>query len=391
MLAASDAFKASLRTSHAVAIECELLQPGAEPITLPVESGAVEMDRTARTRRTASISVPMTVDVDVRSLPFGSYVRVKRGIRYASGERELVVLGYLRVESVGWQTHEDTATLELADRMVQVSDEVLLAPVSAAGLKPTAAAIAMVTEVFGGAITYTSTIDPASEPTLVDVVYSGNRADAVADLAQAVGGAAGFDMDGNFRIEPLPTLAAEPVWTIDAGAEGVMVSAGESLDRTTVFNGVLVQGQPSSDGPPVAALVVDDNPESRTYWGGPFGKVARLETSTAVQTEAQAEATASALLLNQLGLGRQVSVASVPNPLLVAGDTVELVFPDGRSELHLIQSHRTPLNATEPSTLVSRSVWQAVSTLREPLLRSYFDREAWQALSDARPWVEVAA
>lgn len=384
MLAASDDFKASLRTSHAVAIECELLVPGSSPVTLPVENGAVQIDRTARVRRSGSVQLPMTLDFDIRLLPFGSYVRVKRGIRYASGEREVVTIGYLRVESVAWQTHEDTASLELADRMQQVSDEPLLSPYAAAGLKPSAAAIALVTEVFGGTITYTSTVPVASEPTLVDVVYSGNRADAVADLAQAIGGEAFFDMAGNFRIDPLPTLASAEVWTIDAGAEGVMVSAGESLDRTAVFNGVLVQGQPASDAPPVAALVVDDNPASRTYWGGPFGKVARLETSTAVQSQAQAEATGQTLLNNQLGLGRQVTVASVPNPLLVSGDTVLLVFPDGRQERHLILSHRVPLNVTEPSTFVSRSVWSSTATLEaEPTLRAYVGSQAWRELEGA--------
>jgi len=366
-----------------VAIEVELLQPGQAAITLPVESGGLDIDRTARVRRTGSIAIPMTLDLDVRSLPFGSYVRVKRGIRFADGTRELAVLGYLRVESVSWQTHEDTASLELADRMQQVSDEVLLAPWVASGMKPSAAAIALVTEVFGNAITYTSTIPPATEPTLVDVVYNGNRADAVADLAQAMGAAAGFDPDGNFRLEPLPTLAASAVWTIDSGATGVMVSAAEALDRTQTFNGVLVQGQPSADGPPVTSLVVDTNAASKTYWGGPFGKVARVETSTAVQTQAQADATATALLNNQLGLGRQVSVASVPNPLLVGGDTVQLVFPDGRTELHLIQTHHVPLNATEPGTFVSRSVWSALGTLQAPRLRAYLGTEAWEQLRGA--------
>jgi hypothetical protein len=363
-------------------VECQLLLPGSPPLTVPVEGGGITVDRTAKVRRTGSVQVPLSVDIDVRSLPFGSYVRLKRGIRYADGTKEVVTLGYLRVEAVGWQTHEDTASLELADRMQQVSDEPLLAPYSPAGLKPSAAAIALVTEVFGGGITYTTTVDPASEPILVDTVYSGNRADAVADLAQAVGAEAYFDPDGNFRFDPLPTLAAVAVWTIDAGAEGVMVSAGENLDRTAVFNGVLVTGQPAGDLPPVSALVVDDNPESRTYWGGPFGRVARLETSTAVQSQAQAEATATTLLNNQLGLGRQVSVASVPNPLLVAGDTVKLVFPDGREELHLILSHQVPLNVTDPSTIVSRSVWASVAMLEEPRLRAYVGTEAWRQLEE---------
>jgi hypothetical protein len=384
VLVASQQFMDNLRTSHVVAITAEVVQPGQAAIAIPVEGGMLTIDRTARNRRSASVQVPMTLDFDVRLLPFGSYVRLKRGVRYADGTREYVTIGYLRVESVGWQTHEDTATLELADRMAQVASEPLLTPYNPAGLKPSAAAFALVQYVFGGSITYTSTVPAASEPTLLDVVYSGDRAQAVADLAQAVGAQAYFDPDGNFRFDPLPTLAEAAVWTIDAGADGVMVAAEESLDRTSVFNGVLVEGQPATDQPPVYALVVDNNPASRTYWGGPFGKVARVETSTAVQTTQQATDVATALLNNQLGLGRQVVITSVPNPLLVAGDTLQVVFPDDRSERHLIEQHRLPLDPRSPSQMASRSVWSPnPATLDEPALRSYVGGEAWRELLGA--------
>jgi hypothetical protein len=384
VLSASQQFKDSLRTSHVVAIAAEVVQPGQAAVAVPVEGGSLTIDRTSRTRRTGSVQVPMTLDFDVRTLPFGSYVRLKRGVHYADGSREYATIAYLRVESIGWQTHEDTCSLELADRMAQVANEPLLTPYAPTGLKPSAAAIALVTDVFGTTITYTSTVPAASEPALADVVYSGDRAQAVADLAQAVGAQAFFDADGNFRFDPLPTLNEQAVWTIDAGADGVMVAADESLDRTSVYNGVLVQGQPASDQPPVYALVVDNNPLSRTLWGGPFGKVARVESSTAVQTTQQATDVGTALLNNQLGLGRQVAISSVPNPLLVAGDTLSVVFPDDRSELHLIEQHRLPLDVRSPSQMVSRSVWSPnPAALSEPALRSYVGAEAWRELAGA--------
>lgn len=386
MLSASDTFKASLRTSHVVAIAADLIMPGVAPFSVPVQGGGLTIDRSARTRRTGSLAMPWTTELtrlgltaDVRTLPFGSYVRVKRGVRFADGSREYVTLGYLRAESVAWATHEDTATIELADRMAQVSDEKLLSPYNASGMKPSAAAVDLVDDVFGGSITYTVTTNVAAEPTLADVIYpAGDRAEAVANLALVAGAEAYFDANGNFRFDPIATVQSSPVWTIDAGESGVMISADESLDRTRVYNGVLVEGQATADQPPVSALVYDSDPTSRTLWGGPFGKVARIETSTAVQTVAQAQAAALALLTNQLGLERQVRITSVPNPLLVVGDTIRITFQDGTSELHLIEAISQPLDAVSAQEIVSRTTWTSAS------VASLAGREAWNELREAK-------
>jgi hypothetical protein len=371
MLAASAALQASLRTSHVVAIQADIYMPGQAPFSVPVQGGSLMLDRTARVRRTGSIQIPWTdelvrlgVVADARTLPFGSYVKISRGVRYGDGSRELIQIAYLRVASVSWQTHEDTATIELSDRMAQVADEPLLAPYVASGKKPSAAAIELAQAVFGGTITYTSTVNPASEPVLNDVIYKAGdeRAEKIADLALAVGAEAFFDELGNFRFEPLPSVGTAAVWTIDAGATGVMISADEALDRTRVFNGALVEGQNAASDPPVSALVVDSDPSSPTLWGGPFGKVARYETTAAVQTVPQAQAAAQALLTNQLGLERQVRITAVPNPLLVPEDTVQLVFPDGSAELHLIEAISVPLDPVSPQELVSRTIWRPPTT-----------------------------
>jgi len=130
----SDRFLATLRTEHLVAAALELRFPGSsEWIPVPVVDGSVSMDRTAAVLRTGSVTIPWsleagaTLGVDLRQLPFGGYVRLYRGLRYPGGELELCRLGTLRVESITWRTDE-TATLELADRMAQVRDEPFLEP-----------------------------------------------------------------------------------------------------------------------------------------------------------------------------------------------------------------------------------------------------------------------
>jgi hypothetical protein len=50
-----------------------------------------------------------------------------------------------------------------------------------------------------------------------------------------------------------------------------MVGATESLDRSNVYNGVLVKGQSTADTEPLSALATYDDPASPVQWGGPFG------------------------------------------------------------------------------------------------------------------------
>ena len=103
--------------------------------------------------------------------------------------------------------------------------------------------------------------------TLADVFYTGQRAEALTILEQAASAEIYFDADGDFVFaskEPGPS-----VWSVDAGEDGVMIDAGENLDRTGIYNGVLVEGQADADQPPVSALAVDDNPSSPTLLGRP--------------------------------------------------------------------------------------------------------------------------
>ena len=95
---------------------------------------------------------------------------------------------------------------------------------------------------FGASITYSYPFNPAA--VMGDVFYSDSRAEALTALEQSYGAETYFDADGNC-IAQAPTGAEPVVWTVDA--TGIMVDADEALDRTGIYNGVLVRGQQTGD------------------------------------------------------------------------------------------------------------------------------------------------
>jgi hypothetical protein len=382
----SDLFLAAVRESHVIAAACTLVFPDGQTADVPVEAGQVTIDRTARHRRTGQVQIPWSLQVggdlglDLRTLPLGGYAIVSRGIRYGDGSVELIPLGYLRVESVTWDTLAASASLELADRMAQIADEPFTAPYQAAGKTPAVVAAEIVHAVFGDAIGYSAPFAPPDA--MGDTTYIGARTDALSAIEQSYGAETYFDAEGDFVFEEKPGAEEAVVWTVDAGQAGVMVNANENLDRTGIYNGVLVTGQPAADEPPITALATFDEPGSAITWGGPFGKVALLVDGASVTTPEQAAATAQSLLRLRLKQTRQLTLTAAPNPALVAGDTIRVVFPDGRDETHLIDSTTISL-ATDAQQILTRT---AATPLGDdaPTVGFAYAAAAWRDAADAR-------
>jgi uncharacterized protein DUF5047 len=381
----SDRFLASLRTSHLLHSRCDLQFPGdPTPVTVPIEEGRVTCDRTSQVRRAGHVAIPWSLragedlGLDLRTLPLGGYATLWRGVRYSDGSTEDVKLGVLRVESVTWRTPEGSASLELADRMAQVRDEPFTVPLAVVGMRAADAAIAVVQPVFGASVSYAKPNDPPS--VMGDTVFTGQRTEALTTLEQAGNGESYFDADGGF-VYDVRAGEGDPVWTVDAGQDGVMIEAEESLDRTGVYNGVLVTGQDTATQAPVYGLATDDDPASPTRWGGPFGHVAMLATSQ-VGTAAEAQANAQSLLGLRLKLTRNLTVTAAPNPALEAGDIIAVVFPDGRTEEHLIDSVTVDL-ATGAQAIGTRSrfVPGSLTALASPLSIQLDPQRTWERVT----------
>ena len=302
---------------------------------------------------------------------------MSRGIRYADGSTELVQLGRLRVESVSWDTLDASASLELADRMSQVRDEPFTAPYAAAGKTHGQACVEIVQAVFGSTIAYHTPYAPTD--VIADTIYTGARTDALSDLKQSVGAEVYFDALGDFVFAQAPGDTEPVVWTVDAGATGVMVNAQENLDRTGIYNGVLVSGQPDATQPPISALAIYDDASSPIRWGGPFGHVALLADSTTVQTVEQAASTAQSLLNLRLKQTRSVDLTIAPNPALEAGDTIQIEFPDGRTEAHLVDAVTTDLGTAAQQIVTRVHVTPSQAVRRAD--RLFYGHQAWRELA----------
>ena len=393
MLTVTARFLAALRQSHTVSVVAYLYPAaGGGRVEVPVIDGSVTVDRDATVRRQATLDIAFALgdtltDDLIRELPFGGYCSVERGILFADGTVERVQLGLFRIDTVAWTQLQGQASLTLNDRMAQVQDEQFATAYDPAGLTATAAVVALVQQVFGSSIAYHVLTDPASEPALADVAYSEDRGQAISDLAASINAEAIFDHLGDFVIQPRDTVG--PVaWTVDAGIEGVLLAATETLDRSTVRNGVSVQGQATADQPPVYSLATYDDPAAPTRRGGPFGKVVLVSESTAVTTQAQADAAAASLLNLRLGMSRTVVLTTVPNPAIEPADLITIDYPDGRTEQQLVNAIQLDLGADAELQITTTGQYLGVTAdVEMPTVRLYQGADLWQQLDGAEVFV----
>jgi hypothetical protein len=357
MLTVSDEFKASVRESHRVSSAATIYPVEGPPVAASIISGSLRLDRSARVRRSGSIVCAFDLEDDldfVRELPFGGYVKLERGLLYPDGRLERPTLAYLRVNTVSWSELEGQVTLELADRMAQVQDDVFRSP-WAPRTTATQAIVDAVYAVFKDSIGYHVSTDPGTEPVLTDSVFESDRAQAIGDLASSVAATAYFDAAGDFVLEPDPVdpSTVEPVWTYDVGEAGNLEEVQENLDRSAVRNGVALKGQSKAANPPYYTLVSDDDPSSPTRWGGPFGKVALLVNLSAMQTKKQAKDTGASLLNLRLGLARTITFRGVPMPALEPDDVILVRYLNGRNEQLRVASMTMPLDVTNTMEIVA--------------------------------------
>jgi hypothetical protein len=109
----------------------------------------------------------------------------------------------------------------------------------------------------------------------------------------------------------------------------------------------------------VRAVALDMNPNSPTFWNGPFGKVPRYFFSTFLTTEAQCASAASKILERSLGLPYNVNFTMVPNPALEPLDAIKITHEDGY-ENHVLERLQIPLNMSDPMLGTTRQLTDIV-------------------------------
>lgn len=369
MLPVSTEFLKVVRGSHRIVSRARVITPGAtgaDPpgVDLAVIEGTVTLDSSADVRGTLDLTLAEAWPAGVTTadlVPYGTELAVSRGVVFGNGAIERAPLGIYRITSV----EQDAAPagplrVTASDRMAGLVEAKLLAPVQYLASQTYGDVIAdLVQAVYPAAVIEWDDTTDADTLGRAAVVED-DRFAFIKDLVTAVGKVAYFDYRGVLVIRDPPDPGA-PVWDVGAGANGVLVTAGRSLTRDGMYNGVVATGEAIDATAPPTGTATDDDPASVTWWEGPFGKVPTAFSSPILKTDAQAAKAAAAILARSLGRPYSVDFSAVPNPALEPLDAVRVIYPPvlGRSptvarEVHVLDQLRIPLGSGTALTASTR-------------------------------------
>lgn len=376
MYPVTDRFLLSLRDSHKVKTVVDVYYNNALiQSNLPVVDGNIKVDRNAAVRRSGTITIgdPDFYPTFVTSplAPYGAEVAIRTGIVYPEGTEELVSLGRFRIqEADAEQATGALPTLNFFDHSQRISDSKFLFPHDESGKTSLVMLSNYITQ-------FVPNITFAIDPYFLTVefripggtIYDNDRWQACQDIAAAMGGEVFFDVDGNAKLVKIPTLTqstpnSAAVWTVDSGANGVLVSAKRGVSRTGVYNIVACYGVQSNGVKQPYGTAWDSDPRSPTFYGtlgdensqSVFGQSVYRMSSNVLTTDAQCVTAAQAKLNNFIGLARSLNFTCAPNPALDAGDIILVVYPNGTQELHLLDSVSIPLGAGGQFSATTRTL-----------------------------------
>lgn len=355
MRVVSDRFLATIRGSHRMVADariCTTFQTGDNPTgtDVGIMGGDVRYDASASIRSTLDLTTDGTgwnpTPTDLLA-PWGNEVFVRRGVDLGGGTREWVPLGYYRMYDVDQDNAPDgPVRIEARDRMSGIIDARMTAPVQFFAAHTVAQVFErLVLEVYPDVeIEYDFT--PTALALSRTIVVEEDRYAALRDLAWSLGRVMYFDHRGVLQVRVAPS-PADPVWSVDSGPNGVLVSMSRTLSREGSYNAVVATGEAPDDKPPARGMARDMSKTSPTYWFGRFGKVPRFYTSPFITTNAQARYAARQMLARSLGLPYNVDFSAVPNPALEVLDPIAITHPRG-SELHIVDRLTIPLVSSAP-------------------------------------------
>lgn len=343
---------------------CETFQTGNNPTGTEIRftAGDVQSSATAQIRSTLQLTTPepWPRDADGLLAPYGNELFVERGIDFGNGALEWVGLGYYRISNPEQdQTPNGPLDITAEDRMAGIIGARFLTPRQFPSSASRGQVVqSLITEVYPAAVIDwddTGVRDAAIGRT---IVAERDRYQTLHDLVTSLGKVGYFNHNGIFTVRTAATVTGTPSWTIDAGAQGVMVKMSRSITREGIYNVVVASGEATDTAPPAYAIVADLAATSPTRYGGPFGPVPRFYTSPFITSTAQARSAASVLLRKSLGLPYQVRLEAVPNPALEPDDVIEVRYPAGagslKTEVHIIDTVTIPLDVNAPISLTTR-------------------------------------
>lgn len=357
MQTVSDAFLAAVSAGHTLSTRVTLIEPSGTQTPLAIEDGSVTLDGPSQTR--GSLSLDLTPDIAVPDLPgdllapYGNEILVERGVRFDDGTEELVPLITARLEDSGTQDGGSGLSIGITalDRSAKLIEAVMENAGSIArGTNCADAILALIDQTYPDCPYNTGEFD-AITVTLPLLTYGAgdDRWDLCRGIAEAAQCSLYFDGSGTLRLTPLaigPPVSAEIV----EGEGGTLLEVDKNWSRENACTRVVVLAEGSGDEP-VRGVAVDDDPNSPTWHGGPFGRVTfewsteYITGATTADIQTAADQVADNILNLKRGTAQQINFTSIHNPALEPFDVVRLTRTVlGVDENHVLDSLTFPLN-----------------------------------------------
>jgi hypothetical protein len=351
-----------LTTSHSMTVRATAYTATYGVVSdLPVITGSIIVDATSQTRRTGTVGIgdPGYWPGDPFAIlsPLGSELGVEYGISLLSGTIEWIPIFRGPITDCARQRPVSSGaalTVTVADRSSKVAEARFDQPTqTVVGATAVAEIRRLITEVLPG-VTVTDLTGSTQVAAQLDIERE-RWADGIEKLADSIGAEVFADPLGNFVIRPQPVLTAPPVWVVATGEHGTLISIDEQQTRDHTYNRVIASGQRTDGTPPVWAAVSDTDPLSPTYVGGQFGVKTRFYSSPLLTTVPQCTSAATALLARTTGMQGKVSLTTLVNPALDAGDVLAGRV-EGTVSAHIIDTVPIPLSVGDTQQIATRSV-----------------------------------
>lgn len=344
MIPASLLLQEAARYSQTLSVQVDIYR-GSTPLHLgvPVVDGSIKSDRTGTIRLNADVTLAFTeyeaTGIDTRRCSF----RISRGVE-SLGYVERSPMGRFRVDDV---SRDELGLVQLSGsgRETYVVDARFLQPRTPPRGQSTVKTITdLIKEALPSArVRQRNTQD---RPVTATAPWEMERFEAIQALADSIQAEVYSDYTGDFIIADVPDLVnGVPVYVVNEGDAGVLISRSEKDTRDTVYNAMSVHGSSSDPNVlPVWGWAYDDDPTSETYYyanpdgpGGGFGQVPKFYASQFFTADSQCEATARSMLAYALAGNRSLSFSSIPLAFLETGDLVQVDMFDGTKEIHLLE------------------------------------------------------
>ena len=358
-------FAAAIMQSHDIAVQVEVLQSNIVTATLDtVIDGTVSLDGRAQSRGRLDIQIAddgtlglIPTAVTDMLAPYGTELRVSRGILYPDATTELVPLGVFRIDRCVIDGPPGAVTLKISglDRSAKIIDARFEEPYPIAQGTGLAAVLTALAE--KGDATVVTDFTPTSVTTPAIVPVEGDdRWKLMQEFATAAGLRLYYDGLGVLVLAP-EVADVEAAITLAEGEGGVLLDAGRDWTRQGASNRWIVTGENTGETAPVRAVATDTNPLSPTVYGGAFGQVPKFFQSQFIRTVGQAQDAADAMKSREQGTTKTVRFDTPVLPHLEPGDVAHVTRTDiGVDEDHLIDSLTIPLTAQAGMSGQTRAV-----------------------------------